>query len=93
MPEKIGKNHIVERIGPEGMGTIFIAYRAAGWDVKKGGMASAYGSWWADEAVLAHIGSTLQGKWGASVLQEYPRREFPESSLGLSRSPLVRDVQ
>jgi hypothetical protein len=34
-------------------------YRAAGWDTKRGSMASAYGSWWADTQVLAAIGAKI----------------------------------
>ena len=34
-------------------------YRAAGWDSTRGEMASAYGSWWADEMVLAEIGKKI----------------------------------
>ena len=34
-------------------------YRAAGWDSTRGSMASAYGSWWADELVLAEIGKKI----------------------------------
>ena len=30
-------------------------YRAAGWDATRGGLASAYGSWWVDEMVLIQI--------------------------------------
>ena len=44
---------VVRFIGPHRL------YRAAGWDSTKGGMASAYGSWWADEMTLVKIGQRI----------------------------------
>ena len=35
-------------------------YRAAGWDLTKRTMASAYGSWWADELILVQIGNKIE---------------------------------
>jgi hypothetical protein len=35
-------------------------YRAAGWDTKNNAMASAYGGWWVDEAILSQIGNRIQ---------------------------------
>lgn len=48
-----GTVRVVRFVGPHRF------YRAAGWDARSGRMASAYGSWWADEAALARIGERL----------------------------------
>lgn len=58
-------------------------YRAAGWDAKKGGMASAYGSWWADEAVLARIGGTLH-QFENWLPQSLLNKAWPAQYRGLS---------
>src|SRR5918911_538294 len=50
---KPGTVKVVRFIGPHRL------YRAAGWDSTKGGMASAYGSWWADEMTLVKIGQRI----------------------------------
>ncbi|MES9854839.1 MAG: hypothetical protein ABW170_23770 [Candidatus Thiodiazotropha sp. L084R] len=34
-------------------------YRASGWDSNRGQIASAYGSWWADERVLAKLAQRI----------------------------------
>ncbi|HTZ58691.1 MAG TPA: hypothetical protein VMB49_11360 [Acidobacteriaceae bacterium] len=49
---KPGTVNVVRFTGPHEL------YRAAGWDAKKV-LASAYGSWWADAAVLASIGRQI----------------------------------
>jgi hypothetical protein len=47
-----GTSKVVRFIGPHRF------FRAAGWDAA-GKQASAYGSWWADESVLAEIGTRV----------------------------------
>lgn len=50
---KPGTMKIVRFMGPHTL------YRAAGWDSSRGEMASAYGSWWADEMELVKISQKI----------------------------------
>ena len=58
-------------------------YRAAGWDAPRGTMATAYGSWWADELTLARIGSSLQQfeRW---LPKDLLQRAWPVQYRGMS---------
>jgi hypothetical protein len=56
-------------------------YRAAGWDATRGQMAAAYGSWWADEATLAAIGSRID-KFEGWLPKELLRKAWPAQYRG-----------
>ncbi len=58
-------------------------YRAAGWDSTRGKMATAYGSWWADEQVLARIGNTLQ-QFETWLPKELIQKAWPAQYRGMS---------
>jgi hypothetical protein len=58
-------------------------YRAGGWDTNKGKLASAYGSWWADELVLARIGSQLE-KFETWLPPEMLKQAWPSQYRGVT---------
>lgn len=58
-------------------------YRAGGWDTNKGVLASAYGSWWADEVVLARIGSELE-KFETWLPPEMLKQAWPAMYRGVT---------
>lgn len=74
---KPGTAQVVRFMGPHRL------YRAAGWDQTKGSMASAYGSWWADEKVLVAIGAKLSmfENW---LPKELLKRAWPAQYRGAS---------
>ncbi|MBK1695473.1 hypothetical protein CKO09_12100 [Chromatium weissei] len=56
-------------------------YRAAGWDAKRGQMASAYGSWWADEAELLKINQKID-MFESWLPEDLLRRAIPAQYRG-----------
>ncbi|MBI5256548.1 MAG: hypothetical protein HY855_08620 [Burkholderiales bacterium] len=70
-----GTTRVVRFIGPHRL------YRAAGWDAKSGRMASAYGSWWADEHALAQIGARIE-RFEGFLPPELLKRAWPAQFRG-----------
>jgi hypothetical protein len=57
--------------------------RAAGWDATTGRLASAYGSWWADELILGQIGARLE-KFESLLPPDLLRKAWPAQYRGAS---------
>ena len=75
MTFRAGTAKVVRFVGPHHL------LRAAGWDATRGGFASAYGSWWADELELGKIGSKLE-KFEGWLPKELLRAAWPAQYRG-----------
>jgi len=58
-------------------------YRAAGWDSTKGGMASRYGSSWADEEILVQIGSKIE-MFEGWLPEKFLQKAWPAQYRGMT---------
>jgi len=72
---KPGTVKVVRFVGPHKL------YRAAGWDATKDSLASSYGSWWADERVLAGIGARIS-KFDNWLPKDLLKRAWPAQYRG-----------
>ncbi|WP_395699718.1 hypothetical protein [Aquabacterium sp.] len=74
---RVGSAKVVRFIGPHRF------YRAAGWDATRVRLASAFGSWWADEQALVAIGSRID-QFEGFLPPELLRRAWPAQYRGLA---------
>ncbi len=72
---RAGTAKVVRFIGPHRF------YRAAGWDTKRSRMASAYGSWWADEQALVAIANRIE-RFEDFLPPELLKRAWPAQYRG-----------